>query len=517
MGLNANSEKPKIILMNKMCTGSYNANNIGHEIINYFRPDKEQSNDIDFDKNCTYIYINPLGGMAKKYNNKIDTILLTSEVQNGKVEILAILYVDKEDQIHISGEKGVERLEESGIKKVDENWKKNINRKGYAKLKYGGVEVNQIFKDNENKVNNPTYVTFKVKNKNMYKPKDFHRMYISYDGSENDSDTVVRIETKKLAKSSLKEYFIDEEKEIEGKQCNDYQKIKKFIEKAKRKGYLETFITTEVEKNNNIGKNMLEIMDKVNDEQIYTNLLAYWFSRGELFNKFIIENKCYSEIKEDNYEIMKEKKVGANRADIIAIGKENVIVIENKILSSLNSVTSKENNKSKNRNQKNEDEKNAQLGKMLKYIEKVVEINKKEEKDKENSKQKEKRIGKDNKEVSKKDKKMYKYKQVYGMIFVPEYNKKRIEDELTKYEGYKIDKKEERERYYKIITYKELLEFFKKQEKNEFISKDLYKDYYREFLNFLENQKYETINERNRYQIERKFMSAIQVNLNKNK
>ena len=271
------------------------------------------------------------------------------------------------------------------------------------------------------------------------------------------------------------------------------------------------------EKNNNIGKNMLEIMDKVNDEQIYTNLLAYWFSRGELFNKFIIENKCYSEIKEDNYEIMKEKKVGANRADIIAIGKENVIVIENKILSSLNSVTSKENNKSKNRNQKNEDEKNAQLGKMLKYIEKVVEINKKEEKDKENSKQKEKRIGKDNKEVSKKDKKMYKYKQVYGMIFVPEYNKKRIEDELTKYEGYKIDKKEERERYYKIITYKELLEFFKKQEKNEFISKDLYKDYYREFLNFLENQKYETINERNRDQIERKFMSAIQVNLNKNK
>ena len=62
-----------------MCTGTYTINNIGHEIINYFKAS---------DGNV-YIYISPYGSMSKKYDNRIKTILLTSSLSNHKIEIIA--------------------------------------------------------------------------------------------------------------------------------------------------------------------------------------------------------------------------------------------------------------------------------------------------------------------------------------------------------------------------------------------------------------------------------------------
>ncbi len=450
--------KNKVILMNKMCVGSYNINNIGHEIINYFKPDKQQETNVDID--CTYIYINPYGGMSTYYDNKdIDTIILTSAIVDKRVEILAIL--KNPIKIHSGGDKGTETIHTN-------------EQKPYLNLKYGGVELENIFKDNKDN-DKAIYVTFAVKDENMFKPKDNHRIFISDNEADKDSETVLKLKTKKLAKKSLKEYFEDDENKKEG---NEYKRIKQFIQNAENNGYLEKFETFPVKlKEYKYRKiNILEIMSKVNEEQTYTNLLAYWFSRGDLFNKFI--TKYFNKADDKNYLVEKEKVVGKNRADIIAIGENNVVVIENKILSGLNSI-----------DKDKESKKTAQLGKMLKYI---IEGDKKEA-----------------------DKELYENKDVYGIIFVPKYNKERIEKELEDYESYEINQKE---RYYKIITYDELLKFFKEQmmEKdgkiiiiNKDIENDLYSDYYPEFIKCLENQNYKTINERNKAEIERKFMYAI--------
>lgn len=480
------SKKSEVILINKMCTGEYNTNNIGHEIINYFKPDKKQTNS-RLDTDCTYIYINPYGGMSTIYNKRIDTIILTSEVLNKRVEILAILKVDENDQIHMSGAKGIKEINKKK-KKAEE-----IYEEEYAELKYGGVPLQQIFRENDKKIESPIYVTFKVKDGNMYKPKEGYRLYVSENEEDEDSDTIIKINTKKLAKSSLKEYFINEDKIINGIKYNDYRKIKEFIEKDMQKEeknrYLESFKTSTVDRNKEFHVNILEIMNKVNEEQIYTNLLAYWFNVGDMFNKFIT---YYFKETNDSYLVQKERKINKNRADIIAIGDKNIIVIENKILSGLNSLEMyKRYRKDKMRKA---EESTTQLGKMLRYIEEGI------------------RTKKNSKYSNKDDEELYNNKEVYGIIFVPEYNKERIEKELEKYETYKINNKE---KYYKIVTYHELLDFFERNSYEEYIKTDVYYEYYDAFKRCLANQDYRTINERNKAQIERKFIYSIQKNLNK--
>ena len=39
MGNNSKNKEKNVILINRMCTGTYTINNIGHEIINYFKAD----------------------------------------------------------------------------------------------------------------------------------------------------------------------------------------------------------------------------------------------------------------------------------------------------------------------------------------------------------------------------------------------------------------------------------------------------------------------------------------------
>lgn len=427
--------KRDIILINKMCTGSYTVSNVGHEIINYFKDDNGDN----------YIYILPYGGMAKEKDDRIDTIILTSSLSNNRVEILAVIEIDENGQIHKGGDRGTEEIHREQLKEL-----KNVT--------YGGATLEQIFKYNI-KNDEAIYVTFKAKN--ILKPKDNVKVYISNNKDDNSDERIIKVE-KSLPSSSLKGYFIKDEKNkksLTNEIFHDYDKIKGFINDNREKLF-ETMVTPKIDKEKiknfkveNINMNYLQLIEKEDEEQIYTNLFYYWLNCNNLIDEFIKEKLNI----EDKFELKKEKKVKHGRMDLFAISKDKAIIIENKIQSGLNGI--------------DKEEETTQLGKYVNDIIKDYEI---------------------------------KANEIYGMIFVPDYNFEFLTREIQELE------KEEIVNNYNIIKYSELFEFFNKKEIVQRLKKDLYfNGYYNDFLRCIKNHTFSNISEKNRTEMERKFVYAI--------
>lgn len=425
--MNKETKKRDVILINKMCTGSFTINNIGHEIINYFKDDNGDN----------YIYISPYGGMGKKYNDRIDMIILTSSLSNQKVEIQAIIELDDNSQIHKDGDKGNKEIHK---KQVDY----------LVNVTYGGATFEQIFRNNKGN-KEAIYVTFKAKR--ILKPDKGIKIYISNNENDKNNKNIIMVK-KTLPSSSLKGYFVENEE-------NDYQNIKKYIED--NKGLFIEYKTSSVKdkiKDFELDKqniNYLQIIEKVNEEQIYTNLIYYWLSRNNLFDKFVKEK--LPEYK-DSYVLQKEKRTEHGRMDIFAIGETNAIIIENKVKSGLNGI--------------DKEKEITQLGKYVKDI---------------------------NKE--------YKKNKIFGLIFAPDYNISIIEKQIKELEKKEIIKS------YRLISYSDLMKFF--EENRNIVREDLYySNYYEDFLRCLRNHTYQDIDEKNKEEMERKFIYAIKNALEKN-
>lgn len=428
--------KRDIILINKMCTGSYTVSNIGHEIINYFKDDNGDN----------YIYILPYGGMAKEKDDRIDTIILTSSLSNNRVEILAVIEIDENGQIHKGGNRGTEEIHKEQLKKL-----KNVT--------YGGATLEQIFKYNARN-DEAIYVTFKAQK--ILKPKDNVKIYISNNEKDNNEDKYIIKVEKSLPSSSLKGYFIKDEKRKKGSEYeifHDYDKIKEFINNNRGKLF-EMMETPRIDKekiNNfkveNINMNYLQLIEKEDEEQIYTNLFYYWLNSNNLIDEFIKEKLNI----EDKFELKKEKKLKHGRMDLFAISKDKAIIIENKIQSGLNGI--------------DKNEETTQLGKYIKDIKTDNNIDENE---------------------------------IYGLIFVPDYNFNFLKKEIEKFE------KEIYKKRYKIVKYSELSEFFNKKEIIQILKKDLYfNGYYEDFLRCIKNHTFSNISEKNKTEMERKFIYAI--------
>ena len=454
MSKNNNEDTKKdTILINRMCTGTYTINNIGHEIINYFKAS---------DGNV-YIYISPYGSMSKKYDNRIKTILLTSSLSNHKIEIIA--KIDEPVQEII--------FKENENKKPSEIHKEQVKK--YKNVLYGGKTLEKIFENNF-KNEEAIHITFKTTPKNMKKPKNGKHIYItddeSYKDFENTENCKYIIIKKNLASSSLKQYF----EQVRDKK--DYKIITDCLEEEEWEDFNPEKIT---EKNTEEDEkiNFLQLIEKEDEEQIYTNMIWYWLSRKGIFNKFL-EFIDYSEFI-DNYDIQKEKVVQGGRTDILALGEKYIILIENKIMSGVNGVENEENLEQKygiyNRTQ------------LSKYIIGIKE------------KQKEGKLF--NKEE--RDKKTQDNRIIKGLIFIPDYRVNDFNNEIHNLKEDDIVKE-----YYKIIKYSELYNFFNKKDIKEIMLNDLYgKKYYLDFLSGIEFQKQSNLSEKNKIEMRRKFIHAI--------
>lgn len=194
-----------VIVLNKMFSGKYLSNNLGHEVINLFKSD---------DGKC-YLYLNENGMFDRKYANQIDDMLL---VKNGPTP----------NTLEVIGKsiglKDFYQPPRKTVNKAAEELEELLRQHKYVldnKIMYGGTYLHLLFAGNEYQYVN---ITFEAKTVKL--PSVDKRIIISFDEDyipQSTSEVVVKLTQKDVMRRSLKEYF----DEIE--QSEDYNSLKNLI------------------------------------------------------------------------------------------------------------------------------------------------------------------------------------------------------------------------------------------------------------------------------------------------
>lgn len=452
---NNNEEKKDVILIAKMYTGSYvnrRFNNIGHEIINFIEPDNGDK---------IYGYIINDGKIPKKYykgNIKIKTILFISKSKKGKAKIIAKV----------------------NNPEIIDDYK---NEQG--NIKYGGKCLTKIMEQcAENRYGR--YITYRCDKKDIQFAKE--GQYIDIENPKKKDSAKENSEKFGISYLRIKTYISKADKE-------EYNLISKLTDSKNKEIWENTEINEDKVKKIGINEHnepsFMDLIQAEYNEEIISNMLKYYFEKENVFQKFmnkLVENKGLNVAKiniDENIKIYREKHVKTvkkgskeqGRIDLFIEDEKNknVIVIENKIESSIHG-KAYEDGKTKK----------SQLEVYYDWINNL-KIDDNEER----------KTGK--KEKTKLKKKYEKYNKIF-LIFVPNYRKVEIEDELDQ-----IANKIKNE--YKIITYSEIYDFFNKIDRNIFYrdekSREAY--YFEDFLNTLSIHKTES----NYEMIRRRFINAI--------
>ena len=142
------------ILVNRMYAGGFLNNNLGHEVINLFKTDKNKPDEKPGNKN--FIYVQPYGDFDKKHDGSIDAVLLVRYTGPhmmqiiGKAEDLTQV-IDFKDK---TNKKRTEWLQQQHNNQVEMIKNDSIS--------FGDVLLNTIFEQNyHNEI--AIYMTFEAK------------------------------------------------------------------------------------------------------------------------------------------------------------------------------------------------------------------------------------------------------------------------------------------------------------------------------------------------------------------
>lgn len=330
--------KKKVIVTNRMYAGDYitRGTNIGHEIINLFKTDNGEN----------YIYLQSKGTYSKKWlKYSFDTILLVRRVGKDVFEVLGKAKI-KENLISNALSNTQAKTDDDFRKELNQEQIKYIKEKD---IKYGGVYLNEILKDNQND-GDAVFLTFKAES--VIRPKQV--LYITANkGCNDENKNIYYISTpnQNFEKQALKMYFIDGE--------NGYEDLNNIIEKPEL--WMDENDTEKASDILYLGDKditFLDIIKKNNDELIFSNLIAYYLSKYRpLLERFM------KEVLDIDFRLNADVDVTIEREkeniDIFIEYGDNAIIIENKIKSGINGLRFDEDTK---------EETSSQLGK---YIEKV--------------------------------------------------------------------------------------------------------------------------------------------------
>ena len=326
--------KKNVIVFNRMYVGKYIFENLGHEIINMYAADNGNH----------YLYLNATGNFEKSHKDKIGTMLLTKSYKQNIVEVIG-LATGLED---IPGaEESLGRNYKEEKEHIRQEQEKYIKKED---ISYGGASILDIFNDAEQQ---SIFITYKAEK--FYKPKK--RIFIAFgidsDNKElpNDSEPLVKLTQLNWAKTSLKQYLYP--KDTTNK---DYRTIVNLV----NNNALWKEDNTKVDSNVNIAKREISLIDICqiqNDENCFSNMLAYFMQQKQYRKLWTGFFKSLGITLEENYSVTREKSVkienkkkcqkeyDGGRIDIfISDNNKNVIVIENKIKSDINDISTDENN-----------------------------------------------------------------------------------------------------------------------------------------------------------------------------
>lgn len=440
-----NNEEEKIILIAKMYTGGYIENNIGHEIINFFKPDNIDS---------YYGYITYNGKVNPKKSDKIHKILFVSNIKGRKVKVLAKI---ENPEFIINTDEG--NTHKKQIKYIE---KENI--------KYNNVLLSDIMQESgldeygiyitykAEKIEEPNEDYYILLNDNKEEEKKENHIKTSWNIGHNigyisniKNEKDYKIIDEFLNKKIWKEKEIKEIKEINPETMKEYASL----------GDNE--------------ESFMDLIKKEYDESTFSNMLFYYFDKKKMFKDFA--KHVFNLELSDNIKINREKSTFSDskngRIDLFVEDKKNkvCIVIENKIKSAINGRDYTVDEKT---------DKIVKRSQLYKYMEWVNE-----EKDKNGIK------------------KYTEYSKNY-FIFVPNYR----EEELRKHiQENNLMPKDNGKDVYKIITYKEIFNYFNQEELKLKMKED---KYYKDFVKALSKHIYTADKE-----MERKFINAINKVLNR--
>ena len=363
----------KGIVLNRMDgSGEYLHTNLGHEIINFFQADNDNH----------YLYLNATGNFAKEHKNKIGHMLFVKYYDKGIVEVIGMA-TGLED---IPGA-NMPLKRDKKFKEVDENiWKHQIDFINNEEVCYGGKSILDIFSGAEQQ---SIFITYKAEK--VYRIKSSHRIFICFSSVNSDANLpiggiVIKLSEINQAKTSLKQYIYPSDSK------DNYKVLKELIvvklsEITQAKTSLKQYIyPSNSEKDyealkkliddeylwESVGKvdldqykasrqmiSLFDICQIQNNENCFSNALAYFMMQPqyyelwvEFFEKFKIdeefkinldkdfsvEREASAKIEEDHNEEDHNTKPSGGRIDLLIRDGKNIIVIENKIKSDINSV-----------------------------------------------------------------------------------------------------------------------------------------------------------------------------------
>ena len=312
------------VLISKMFTGKFNEDSIGHEVINFFKPD-----------NCenSFIYNTPHGDPYGK-GCEINSIVLIGKSERYAYPVLAI--ANEVDTINKNKMKEYEEKICYGRKKV-----KDIN--------YLEEEFNKKVERHEKNIDIQK-LTYEVKKGNLKVPKE--KIYILPAFKDKDKIKEVEKRKKELEQDGCKFVLLTGGNPQHDVCCCDGEKdLEKVIEESKNwsdyplKKVSELKLKVPYDDNS-----FLNFIEKSNSEQVYTNMICKILNSGDdvirkEFIKFLLTEISDEKLDLSNIEeiqVSKEKILEDSkydgRMDLLIKNNKYLIVIENKIKCDLNGI-----------------------------------------------------------------------------------------------------------------------------------------------------------------------------------
>lgn len=438
--MDSKNEKKGIVL-NRMYVGDYLSTNLGHEVINMFQADNGNH----------YLYLNAYGNFGKSHFGQIGYMLLVKYHAEGMFEVIGkaegLMDVEGADATLKQDYKAVN----PSISKAQTEYIEKEN------ITYGGVPIRKIFNDAEQQ---NIFITYKAAR--LFKPN--RKIFIGY-GVEAD----VVLTGYKQAKTSLKTYIYPEgtfagdqkREKIEEKKL-DYKKLYDLIEQDNLWIESKECINDDLLKIKSREVSIFDICQIQNDENRFSYALAYFMTQPQykkLWQNFF---KQYRVELGDNYTVTREEsakiedkewdhttKSSGGRIDLLIRDDKNIIVIENKIKSDINSIDG--------------DNEGEQLGRYYNYVSWSTQKNKPDE-----------------------------GKNPHFMILTPNYNPPHI-------------KSKDMEKIYQVITYGDLYTYLDGKDE---VKSDLN---FKAFFEAMHRHTHENVNDYLYYDMLEKFVRRIKA------
>lgn len=496
------TKPPTGIVLNRMFVGDYLSSNLGHEVINLYQADNEKH----------YLYLNSTGDFVKAHKKEIGYMLMVKYFCKGEVEVIAMA----------TGLEDVFDATDTSLNKYAENELLPQQREyieGKGGISYGGKSILDIFKGAEYQKVFITYEANKV-----YRPIEGIRIFIRFQvddptyqeakriHEDESSHIVIELEGYKQAKASLKQYIYaegtysgDQNKVDLEKKQRDYTNIlqeiiqndslwemNKDTKNEDAKNAVRRITQTDINQNAVREVSLFDICQIQNSENIFSNALQYFMEKypdlwKEFFKRYGIElGDGYTVSREEDVKIKKEKKEtddpkqteqqstsnnNSGRIDLLIRDNknQNIIVIENKIKSDINTIESDKKKVmiAQNTNKEGEQQPQTQLNRYVEYVKWLIDSEQGENKQK---------------------------KTPHYFILAPNYNKP--SDTMGG--------------LYKVITYGKLYEFLLTTSE---VKEDLN---FKAFVEAMHRHTHDNVNDYLYYEMQEKFFNRIKELRNKN-